>query len=81
MAAYPAIIAANGISTTDIIAIVKDQFLQPVVGRLVYFSENGDGSIIGGTPINTDSEGLSQTIYRSGTTAQEVKVTAVVEQT
>lgn len=81
LAAYPAIIAANGISTTDIIAIVKDQFLQPVIGRLVYFSENGDGSIIGGTPINTDSEGLSQTVYKSGTTAQEVKVTAVVEQT
>ena len=81
LAAYPAIIAANGISTTDIIAIVKDQFLQPVVGRLVYFSENGDGSITGGTPINTNGEGLSQTVYKSGTTAQEVKVTAVVEQT
>lgn len=81
LAAYPAIIAANGVSTTDIIAIVKDQFLQPIVGRLVYFSENGTGSITGGTPINTDSNGLAQTIYKAGTTAQEVKVTAVVEQT
>jgi len=82
LAAYPAIIAANGISTTDIIAIVKDQFLQPVVARLVYFSENGDGSIVGpGTPVNTNAQGLAQTVYKSGTTAQEVKITAVVEQT
>ena len=82
LAAYPAIIAANGISTTDIIAIVKDQFLQPVVARLVYFSENGDGGIVTpGTPINTNAQGLAQTVYKSGTTAQEVKVTAVVEQT
>jgi len=81
LAAYPAVIAANGVSTTDIIAIVKDQFLQPIVGRLVYFSENGDGSIVGGTPINTDGQGLAQTIYKAGTSAMEVKVTAVVEQT
>lgn len=81
LAAYPAIIAANGVSTTDVIAIVKDQFLQPIVGRLVYFTENGTGSIVGGTPINTDGDGLSQTIYRAGTTAQEVKITATVEQT
>lgn len=81
LAAYPAIIAANGVSTTDVIAIVKDQFLQPIVGRLVYFTENGTGSITGGTPINTNSDGLAQTIYKAGTTAQEVKITATVEQT
>ena len=82
LAAYPAIIAANTVSTTDITAIVKDQFLQPIVGRLVYFSDDDStGSITGGTPINTDSDGKAETIYTSGDTAREVKITAVVEQT
>lgn len=82
LAAYPAIIAANTIATTDIIAIVKDQFLQPIVGRLVYFTEDDPvGSITGGTPKNTDSDGKAETIYTSGDAAREVKITAVVEQT
>ena len=81
LSASPAIIAANGISTTDIKALVKDQFLQPIVGRRVTFSENGDGSIIGGTQINTDSDGMAQTTYQAGTSAQDVRVTAVVQQT
>ena len=81
LAADPAIIAANGLSTSDIVAFVKDQFLQPIAGRRVTFSENGDGSITGGTQINTDSNGRAQTEYRAGTTAQEVTITAVVEQT
>lgn len=82
LAAYPAIIAANTVATTDIVALVKDQFLQPVTSRLVYFSEDDPvGSITGGTPKNTDSNGRAATIYTSGNTAREVKITAVVEQT
>ncbi|GAG74938.1 unnamed protein product, partial [marine sediment metagenome] len=82
LAAYPAIIAANQISTADITAIVKDQFLQPIVARLVYFTDDNTlGIISGGTPKNTDSEGKAQTIYLSGNDATEVKITAVVEQT
>lgn len=81
LSASPAIIAANGLSTTDIKAWVKDQFLQPVVGRRVTFSENGDGSIVGNTQVNTDSNGYATTIYQAGTTAQDVVITAVVQQT
>jgi hypothetical protein len=82
LAAYPAIIAANTVATTDIIAIVKDQFLQPIVGRAVNFTEDDPvGSISGGTPKNTDGDGRAATIYTSGNTAREVKITAVVEQT
>lgn len=81
LAASPAIIAANGISTSTITATVRDQFLQPIVGRRVTFSENGTGSITGGTQINTNSQGKSVTVYTSGTTAQEVTITAVAEQT
>jgi len=82
LAAYPAIIAANGTATSSITAIVKDQFLQPIATRLVYFSEDADpgGSILP-TPVNTDSKGEADTVFTSGTAAEEVKITAVVEQT
>ena len=81
LSASPAIIAANGLSTSDILAVVKDQFMEPIIGRNITFSENGDGSLTGGTLKVTDSNGIAQTEYKAGTTAQEVKITAVVEQT
>ncbi len=81
VSASPAIIAANGLSTTDIKAWVKDQFLQPIKFRRVTFSENGDGSITAGTEINTDADGFAQTVYKAGVTAQSVIVTATVQQT
>ena len=81
LSASPAIIAANGLSTTDIKAWVKDQFLQPIQARRVTFSENGDGEITGGTEHNTNDEGYVETIYRAGTSAQTVVVTATVQQT
>lgn len=81
LAAYPGILAANTVSTSSIQATVKDQFGQPVIGRLVYFTEDDAvGSITGGTPISTDSDGKAQTTYKSGNTAREVKITATVEQ-
>jgi len=81
LSAYPGIIAANQVSSSDIVATVKDQFNQPVVARLVYFTDDDNyGSITGGTPINTNSEGEAATIYKSGNQAREVKITATVEQ-
>lgn len=81
LAAYPAVIAANTVSTSTITAIVKDQFFQPISGRLVYFSDDDSvGSVSPGND-NTDSDGKAQTVYTSGNTAREVKITAVVEQT
>jgi hypothetical protein len=81
ISASPAVIAANGISTSSIKAVVKDQFLQPIVGRRVTFSENGDGDITGEIQINTNDLGEVETTYQSGTNAQKVQFTAVVEQT
>ncbi len=81
LSASPAIIAANGLSTTDIKAWVKDQFLQPIQNRRVTFAENGTGSITGGLEINTDADGFAQTIYTAGTSAQSVLITATVQQT
>lgn len=81
LSASPAIIAANGLSTTNIKAWVKDQFLQPIVGRTVKFSETGDGEILGSTEVNTDGNGFAQVTYQAGLSAQDVIVTAVVQQT
>ena len=81
LAAYPAIIAANQVSTSDIKAIVKDQFLQPIIARSVAFSDDDGVGTIAPTPVNTDSDGEAETIYTSGNEAREVKITAVVEQT
>ena len=81
LAAYPATIAANAIATTDIVAIVKDQFLQPVASRLVNFTDDDTVGFIITTPVSTNAEGMAQTSYRTGTSAREVKITAVVEQT
>jgi len=80
--ADPSIISANGSATTGILARVKDQFWQPISGRLVYFShdETTTGDIIGGNPVNTNSLGEAGTIYKSGTKATEVKITAVIDQ-
>ncbi len=82
LAAYPAILAANGIATAGITAIVKDQFLQPITGRLVTFTDDSaTGDITGSNPVNTNSQGKSSTVYTSGTAAEEVKITATAEQT
>lgn len=80
ISASPAIIAANGLSTSTINAWVKDQFLQPIVGRLVTFSENGTGSLLSSQG-NTDSNGYVSVVYRAGTSTQSVTITAVVQQT
>lgn len=79
--AEPAIITANQISTSNITAYVKDQFFQPVVGRLVTFGEDDStGYISGSNPVNTNSEGQAVTVYKSGSTAREVEITATVDQ-
>jgi len=82
--ASPAIIAANNVSDSTITAVVKDQFGAPVVGRLVSFevpTGAGYGSITGGTPKNTDSDGRATTVYTAGNDALTVTVTATVSQT
>jgi hypothetical protein len=72
----PAILPANGVNTSTITAIVKDQFNLPIVAKLVYFTEDDDtGAISGPNPANTDSNGVATTTYTAGTSAREVKLT------
>lgn len=81
LAADPAVIAANNVATSNVTAYVRDQFWEPIVGRTVTFSEDDPvGTIAPATP-NTDGDGKATTVYTSGTTAREVKITAKVDQT
>ena len=82
VSAAPALLAANGVSTSTITAIVKDQFLQPVTSRLVYFTvASAEGGSIPAAPANTDSTGKATKVYSSGTSASEPVITARSEQT
>lgn len=78
--ADPAILPANGVNQSDITAIVKDQFLQPIASRLVYFTDDDTVGAITTSPVNTNANGVATTKYTSGTTAREVKITATAQQ-
>jgi hypothetical protein len=79
--ANPAILPANNTNTSEITAIVKDQFNLPIEGKLVYFTDDDSvGSITGANPANTDADGVAITTYRAGSDAREVKITATAQQ-
>jgi hypothetical protein len=84
LTAYPAMIAANTTSTSLITALVKDQFWQPpITSKTVTFSVDGtDGANLDppSGEDTTDADGKANITLESGSTAREVKVTAVVEQ-
>jgi hypothetical protein len=83
MTATPNIIAANEVSVSELTARVKDQFLQPIAGRLIYFSvaTESTGVIVDGQEyVNTDSDGLAVSTYRSGLDAELVQIIARVQQ-
>jgi hypothetical protein len=80
LSANPAILPANGVNVSAITAIVKDQFLEPVASKLVYFTDDdGVGSILS-SPVSTDSNGVANSTYKAGTTAREVIITATAQQ-
>ena len=78
--ADPAILPANGVNTSDITAIVKDQFNLPVIGRSVYFTDDDANGSIVSSPVSTDNDGVAETSYVAGTTAREVRITATAQQ-
>lgn len=79
--ANPAILPANGVNTSQITAIVRDQFNLPIASKLVYFTDDDpNGSITGSNPAATNAYGVATTVYTAGTTAREVKITATAEQ-
>ena len=82
LTATPNVIAANTVSTSEIVARVKDQFGQPVEARLVYFEDDdADGQIsVGAGGVNTNSKGEATAVFTSGNAARLVKITAKVNQ-
>lgn len=77
--ADPAILPANGSSTSTITAIVKDQFNNPIVGKNVLFTDDDTVGVITSSD-STDSSGVANATYTAGTEAREVRVTATAEQ-
>ena len=80
LSADPAILPANGVNTSDITAIVKDQFNLPIEARQVYFTDDDPNGSIVSSPVNTDANGEAATIYVAGTSAREVRITATAQQ-
>jgi hypothetical protein len=79
--ANPAILPANGVNVSTITAIVKDQYNSPMVGKIVYFTDDDTVGAILTTNVNTNGQGTAVTAYKAGTAAREVKITATVQQT
>ena len=80
LTATPAIISADGVSTSTIKAIVKDQFDEPMSGRTVTFSDNDTSGASPGfvspTSAITNSLGEATTTYTAGTSSNLVTITA-----
>jgi hypothetical protein len=79
--ADPAVIPADsGVSSSLITAVVRSQFLEPISGRQVTFADDNSGGYLSDTNVLTDSDGIAQTTYYSGSDATEVKITATAKQ-
>jgi hypothetical protein len=80
LTADQAIISADGVSTTDITAIVKDQFDEPLSSRTVNFSDNdssgADPGFVAPTSAVTNANGEAFTTYEAGTEPKVVTITA-----
>lgn len=80
LTADPAVISADGISTSDLTAIVRDQFNNAVPSRTVNFTHNDSGGsptgAINPSSAITNAQGVATTEYRSGTIPRTVTITA-----
>lgn len=80
LTADPAIIAADALSTSQITAIVKDQFDNPVESAIVEFSDDDNSGsspgFVSPTSNTTNPNGGTNTTYTSGDTAALVTITA-----
>jgi hypothetical protein len=78
--ADPAILPANGVNESTITAIVKDQFNLPVKYKNVYFTDDDPTGAVQDLSVGTGDDGVASTIYRAGTSAREVRITATAQQ-
>jgi len=80
LSADPAILPADLVSTSQITAIVKDQFLNPIASKLVYFTDDDANGYIMGSPASTNANGVATVSYKAGSTANEIRITATAQQ-
>ena len=80
LSANPAILPADSVTTSNITAIVKDQFLLPIASKLVYFTDDDAVGSIVTSPVSTNAQGVALTTYIAGNQAREVRITATAQQ-
>lgn len=76
--AEPTILPSDGVSTSSIMAIVRDQYNNPVNNKTVNWSDDAGGRL-SPTTSTTDVFGRAYTTYTAGTSELDVKITAAVE--
>lgn len=74
----PSVLPSDGVSTASVTAYVTDQYGQPVQGKTVSWADDGGGSL-SPTTSTTDAFGRATTTYTAGTTEEDVKITATVQ--
>ena len=74
----PAILPADGVSQSQVTAVVVDQYGAAVSGKSVVWAEDGAGSITGSNPATSDTFGRAYTVYTAGSSEEDVKITATV---
>lgn len=77
--ADPSIIPADGNAFSEISAVLRDQYNDLIsAGRVVNWSDDSDENRLSATEAPTDEFGTSRVNYTSGTTEQDVKITASI---
>jgi hypothetical protein len=76
--AEPSIIPADGVSSSEITATLRDQYNDPVPSKTVNWSEDSGGDRLTSATSASNDAGEAVNSYLSGTTEQDVKITAAV---
>ena len=78
VSANPSIIPADASATSAITATLRDQYNDPVSGKTVNWSEDSGGNRLSAGNSQTNDAGVANNVYLSGTTEQDVKITASI---
>ena len=81
--AYPLILPSNGVNTTDVTAMVHDQYAQPIPFKFVHFTDTDIdtyGGFIASTPVFTWTDGVAKTTYTAGISPLTVNIEATATQ-
>jgi len=76
--ASPTILPADGSSSSDLTAVVRDQYNNPVASKTVNWSDDSGESRVSPSSSLTDAFGRASATYTAGSTEDDVKITAAV---